>query len=642
MKYIKILFFLLFLNAQAFAGQTFNPFTGKFDKCITMEEIDGDPSSPVCGKIKVTNGALADNGDGTYTLTTGLGGGGDVSGPAASVDNAIVRFDGTTGKIIQDYTSGAPTCSDTGDCVFKLLDGNGAAPTTDGQIKFDRTTERLQVGDGTGTNEFYAGAHTTDTTLNLAGNETITGNWVNTANPWADNEVSDTLTASLSTTAAADTNTTAIATTAFVQQEINGAGGTNLTCSGGVCNVDDAFLSNTGDVGTGAYDFGGATIEIDNGTIASLPAAGTVGRIAVVTDGNADNDCTTGGGSTVNVCVDDGTNWVIAGDGTAASGADSISIDGAAVVDPDFVSTGDIDFVDTSNTVTANINAGVIVNADINASAAIDVSKTALVAGTNITLATNTLNVDDSFLLNTGDVGTGTYDFGGASVEVPNSTSLPATCTVGQIYMDTDATSGQRIYACESTDTWALQGDGGGGGTSRTNLTLPVQSAKLTGSFVTMTPAGCSTTASTSAAIDAGDGNWRLLLEADSAVADEAAVWQFVMPDNYSSTPVLKVHYSMASATSGTVEYEAAIMCVSDADAADVGTASFANCVAGNATVPGTAGYQDVISITLTDDSCAAGDMVWIWLSTDADDATNDTATGDREVIGVEFSYTGI
>lgn len=40
--------------------------------------------------------------------------GGDVVGPVSSVNNAIVRFDGTTGKIIQDYTSGAPTISDTG------------------------------------------------------------------------------------------------------------------------------------------------------------------------------------------------------------------------------------------------------------------------------------------------------------------------------------------------------------------------------------------------------------------------------------------------------------------------------------------------------------------------------------------------
>lgn len=46
------------------------------------------------------------------------GGSGDVTGPSSSVDNAIVRFDGTTGKIIQDYTSSAPTISDTGVASF--------------------------------------------------------------------------------------------------------------------------------------------------------------------------------------------------------------------------------------------------------------------------------------------------------------------------------------------------------------------------------------------------------------------------------------------------------------------------------------------------------------------------------------------
>jgi hypothetical protein len=48
-------------------------------------------------------------------------------------------------------------------------------------------------------------------------------------------------------------------------------------------------------------------------------------------------------------------------------------------------------------------------------------------------------------------------------LRIPNSTSLPGTCTVGDIYMDTDATSGQRLYLCQATNTWALQGDGGGG-----------------------------------------------------------------------------------------------------------------------------------------------------------------------------------
>lgn len=59
-----------------------------------------------------------------------------------------------------------------------------------------------------------------------------------------------------------------------------------------------------------------------------------------------------------------------------------------------------------------------------------------------------------------------TVNLGSKILRIPNSTTLPATCAVGNIYMDTDATSGQRLYLCQSTNTWALQGDGGSGGGS--------------------------------------------------------------------------------------------------------------------------------------------------------------------------------
>lgn len=47
-------------------------------------------------------------------------------------------------------------------------------------------------------------------------------------------------------------------------------------------------------------------------TVANLTAcaAANQGEIAVVTDANAATDCTTGGASTVNTCVCDGTNYV--------------------------------------------------------------------------------------------------------------------------------------------------------------------------------------------------------------------------------------------------------------------------------------------------------------------------------------------
>lgn len=50
------------------------------------------------------------------------------------------------------------------------------------------------------------------------------------------------------------------------------------------------------------------------------------------------------------------------------------------------------------------------------------------------------------------------------TLRLPNSNTLPGTCTTGDFYMDTDATTGQRLYACESANTWVLQGDGGSGG----------------------------------------------------------------------------------------------------------------------------------------------------------------------------------
>lgn len=75
------------------------------------------------GDVKLTN--LADNEILQYDSATRTwqnspagSGSGDVVGPSSSVDNSIARFDGTTGKLLQGYTSGAPTISDTGDLIL--------------------------------------------------------------------------------------------------------------------------------------------------------------------------------------------------------------------------------------------------------------------------------------------------------------------------------------------------------------------------------------------------------------------------------------------------------------------------------------------------------------------------------------------
>lgn len=121
------------------------------------------------------------------------------------------------------------------------------------------------------------------------------------------------------------------------------------------------------------------------------------------------------------------------------------------------------------------------------------------------------------------------------------------------------------------------------------------------------------------------------------ASTDEFIVIGFVVPDNYVSSPVLNVYYKAASGTSGTAAFQARVQCVSDGDAQDVDADSFDTANQGTATVPGTAGYLDVISITLTNaDSMAAGDWCVIALNRDV---SADGVSGDLEVIGCDFQY---
>ncbi len=125
------------------------------------------------------------------------------------------------------------------------------------------------------------------------------------------------------------------------------------------------------------------------------------------------------------------------------------------------------------------------------------------------------------------------------------------------------------------------------------------------------------------------------LFDADT---DEFIVIDFFVPDNYSSAPVLKVRYKCLSAASGTAAFQARLMCLTDADASDMDTETFDTVNAGTATVPGTAGHIDEISITLTNaDSIAADDHCILALNRDV---SEDSVAADIEFVGAKFEYT--
>lgn len=114
------------------------------------------------------------------------------------------------------------------------------------------------------------------------------------------------------------------------------------------------------------------------------------------------------------------------------------------------------------------------------------------------------------------------------------------------------------------------------------------------------------------------------------ATTGETVYWTIVAPQGLSGALSAKVHYITSNATSGTAAWDVAVEAITDADATDLdaGT-SFDTVNGGTGTVPGTNGYLDVISITLTNaDSIAAADYVRISLARDvaADSVANDLA----------------
>lgn len=132
--------------------------------------------------------------------------------------------------------------------------------------------------------------------------------------------------------------------------------------------------------------------------------------------------------------------------------------------------------------------------------------------------------------------------------------------------------------------------------------------------------------------------NRRPVLAFDASTS-ETAYWTFVAPQSISGTWTAVISYAMASATTGGVAFDVALEAITSGDATDTdATTSFDTVNTGtDAAVPGTAGYMEQISITLTNaDSIAAGDLVRISVARAVANAA-DTATGDCYVFAVEL-----
>jgi hypothetical protein len=102
----------------------------------------GNTATPTNGQLLIGNGSgfslatltqgsgitITNSSGGITIAATGGGGTGDVVGPASSTDNAIVRFDGLTGKLIQN--SAATIADTTGDITAGKYNGLTVSTST--------------------------------------------------------------------------------------------------------------------------------------------------------------------------------------------------------------------------------------------------------------------------------------------------------------------------------------------------------------------------------------------------------------------------------------------------------------------------------------------------------------------------------
>jgi len=170
-------------------------------------------------------------------------------------------------------------------------------------------------------------------------------------------------------------------------------------------------VDGSGDIGWEAAAGGGISTTLADGNI----LVGNDSNVATSVNPSGDIDVTNAGvfsiasGAVVNADV--GGSAAIDYSKLAALSSGNILVGNGSNVAVSVNPSGD---VDVTNAGVFSIASGVVVDADVNASAAISISKTALVAGTNITLSTNTLAVDDAFIKNdASDTTTGTITAAG-------------------------------------------------------------------------------------------------------------------------------------------------------------------------------------------------------------------------------------
>lgn len=377
---------------------------------------------------------------------------------------------------IFDPTPGITINGEFGDEIAgDSIEGPNFFRRKDGVISITKTSADFAVG-GASLSDALLFADVSDTLVKINGNFTVTGTCTGcgaggapTVLDLADDESNE------------SADVTEIATTGDTNSIFTEPSADKLLIAVG-SNWPTADTANAGDSataffssGTIEHERGGLELDISAIGIGDIIAGLSAGTVEVVDGGSASDgdlltiqadgtvewetpsaggDITAVGSCASGACFGDGSNHTLVFEGSTVDtvettfGATDPTVGDQTINLPDFGASGTYILAGDTVAVTnldgtgLSIAAGVL-SADLGTS--IDISsETNLTCGTNCTLTGDEISVDDSFLLNSGDIGTGVYDFGGAtSIEIVNGTG-PTVDAAGEIAVDT--TDDQLVY----------------------------------------------------------------------------------------------------------------------------------------------------------------------------------------------------
>jgi len=123
------------------------------------------------------------------------------------------------------------------------------------------------------------------------------------------------------------------------------------------------------------------------------------------------------------------------------------------------------------------------------------------------------------------------------------------------------------------------------------------------------------------------------------AATDEHWTFSFMIPGDYSSNGTLRGKVKFTSATTGNAIMKGGQVSSVDSSTDDDALVFVAGDVSSAVAAPGTQGQTIGFTITLTSTNMSANRKIVVFIGRDADNAS-DTATGDLELLALNFEYT--